>query len=231
MAVSSRGVVGGAKRMRQRPRWKEIRAERIARQKEERAERQAAAAEAAEEEEEEERAERQAAAAEAAEEEEEEERPARSAKRRGKKTLRRATFKRPSFALPAMNANRWTAAIIWLVGAFLTRSFLVQIGVPEQMASPIGILLQWLLTKAESPLWQGSSRPPIAIIATIIDAGMNAGGTWVYTKNIGATDFWAMIQYAAEDPTLIPSPATQIAIAVAVGLLTAAAAEYYWNLE
>jgi hypothetical protein len=214
MAVSSRGVVGGAKRMRQRPRWKEIRAERIARQKEERAERQAAAAEAAEE-----------------EEEEEEERPVRSAKRRGKKTLRRATFKRPSFALPAMNANRWTAAIIWLVGAFLTRSFLVQIGVPEQMASPIGILLQWLLTKAESPLWQGSSRPPIAIIATIIDAGMNAGGTWVYTKNIGSTDFWAMIQYAAEDPTLIPSPATQIAIAVAVGLLTAAAAEYYWNLE
>lgn len=207
--AASRGVLGGAKSMRQRPRWKEMRAQRIARQ----------------------RAERETQEAEK-EEEEEEDAPAKPA-RRGKKIKRvvpKLALKGVSFGLPAMNANRWTSVIIWLVGAFLTRSFLLQIGVAENMATPIGLVLQWLLTKAESPLWQGAGRPPIAIIATIIDGGMNTGGTWVYTKNIGNTDFWKMIQFAANDPALVPSVPTQIACAVGVGVLTAAAAEYYWNL-
>lgn len=218
MAVSSRGVLGGAKRMRQKS-WRQIRAERIAEQKRERDERRAAAAEEAEEE----------------EEEDDDDRPTRRTKARTKRRtgkLKRSTGRVLfGFRIPEMNGNRWTAVLIWLIGAFLTRSFVMQLGVPEEIASPIAILLQWLLTKAESPLWQGRGRPPIAIIATIIDGGVNTGGTWVYTKNIGKTDFWAMIQYAAENPRLVPAISAQIAIAASVGVLTAAAAEYFWNLE
>lgn len=217
MATTTRGVLGGAKTMSRRSRWRELRAERIARQKKERAEILARERDAAEEEDEEEEDDEPAA-------------PARSKKnKKGKAMAAPARTARLGY-LPTMNSNRWTSLIIWLVGAYLTRAFLVQIGVAEDAATPIGVLLQWLLTRAESPLWRGQGRPAIAIIATLIDGGMNAGGTWVYTRNIGQTDFWAMVQYAAQDPNLVPTVATQIACAIGVGLLTAAAAEYYWNL-
>lgn len=213
---SRRGVLGGAKTMRQKPRWRQIRDERIAQQKEE----------------------REAVAAEAAEEEEEEETAAATPREKKgknamhvKETARRAVSTAGRFGwLPTMNSNRWTAVLIWLVGAYLTRAFLMQVGIVEEYATPIGLVLQWLLTKGESPLWQGNGRPPLAIICTLIDGGMNSAGALVYTKNIGSTDVWSMIQYAAQDPALTPSITTQVMLAIAVGLIVAAAAEYYWNL-
>lgn len=183
-------------------RRRESRPDRIARQNAERAERQAARAE--------------------------DETP-----QRVKKALRVARKTAPAgqwFALPTMNSNRWTAVIIWLVGAYLTRSFLMQVGIAEESATPISLVVQWLLTKGESPLWQGHGRPPLAIICTALDGAMNSAGALVYTKNIGSTDVWTMIQYAAQDPSLAPSIATQVALAIGVGLIVAAAAEYYWNL-
>lgn len=216
MAIhSTRGVLGGARTMIRR----ETRTQRIARQRTEREEREEA---------------RRIAAAEAAEEEEEEgETEAAAPRTKGKKKRTAARSAARTFlfvSIPEMNSNRYTAVIIWLVGAYLTRAFVMQIGASEDVATPIAFLVQWLLTKAESPLWRGHGYPRMAVIATLIDGGINTGGTWVYTKNIGATDFWKMIQFAANDPTLVPSVGTQIACAIGAGLLTAAAAEYYWNL-
>jgi hypothetical protein len=215
MAIASRDVAPSE--------WQKRRLQRIARQEAKRKARKEALENA-----------RQEAAAEAEEDDTEDERPRKKGKKMKRTPARSAqrTFLfLPIPSMPEMNGNRWTAVIIWLIGAYLTRAFLIQIGVAEDVASPIGLLLQWLLTKAESPLWRGQSRPWIAVIATVIDTGFNAGGTWVYTKNIGKTDFWAMVQYATEDPKLAPAIATQIALAIAVGLLTAAAAEYFWNLS
>lgn len=213
MATSSRGVLGGAETMQQRRSWKEIRAARIAQQQADRAARQAAAAEDQED-----------------ADEEDDTAPTRPAtKKRGKKAAR-GGLRMPSPAIPHMNSNRYTAIIIWLVGAYLTRALILQVGASDTYATPIAIVVQWLLTKAESPLWQRKGYPPLAIICTAIDGGMNSAGALVYTRNIGNTDFWAMIQYAAHDPALTPSVTTQIVLAIGCGLLVAAAAEYYWNL-
>lgn len=135
-----------------------------------------------------------------------------------------------SFALPTMNSNKWTGAIIWLVGAYLTRQFLLQLGVAESFATPFGFVIQWVLTKAESPLWQGTGYPRLALFATLIDGGINAGGAWPFMKNLGGTDVWAMVNDVAGTPGAEPTLAAMLVCAVAVGLATAAAAEYFWNL-
>lgn len=133
-------------------------------------------------------------------------------------------------ALPEMNSNRWTGVIIWLVGAYLTSQLLLQMGVADPYSSLFGFALQWALTKAEGPLWQGKGYPRMALFATFIDGGVNAGGVWPFMKNLGQTDFWRMISEIAGQPNLEPSLITIIACSVAIGLATAAAAEYFWNL-
>jgi hypothetical protein len=201
--------------------WQKRRLQRIARQEAKRKARREALHNA-----------REVAEQETDEAEDEDDAPAAPRKKKGKQSTAPAKAARPGLlpSIPAMNTNRYTSVIIWLIGAYLTRAFILQIGVADELATPIAFLLQWLLTRAESPLWRGHGYPRMAMIATAVDGAINTGGTWVYTKNIGNTDFWKMIQFAANDPTLTPSIGTQIAVAIGVGLLTAAAAEYYWNL-
>jgi hypothetical protein len=206
---STRGVLGGAKTMLRRRR--ESRSERIARQREEREERKQQKQE-----------EREAAAI-------EEETAAPSYKKKGKKFVASARAARAG-VFPSMNANRWTGVIIWLVGAYLTRQFLMQLGVSESYATPFGFVIQWILTKAESPLWQGNGYPRMALFATLIDGGINSGGAWPYMKQLGGTDVWVMINDVAGTPGAEPTLAAMLICAIGVGLATAASAEYFWNL-
>lgn len=146
-------------------------------------------------------------------------------------------------AIPELNSNRWTAIIIWLVGAYLTSQALYQLGVAEPFNNAFGFAIQWALTKAESPLWKGQGAPKMAILATLIDGGINSAGAWPFMKNLGKTDFWTMIQdilQASEPPPqaagaaperIEPTTATIIVCSVGIGLMTAAAAEYFWNLR
>jgi hypothetical protein len=133
--------------------------------------------------------------------------------------------------LPTMNANRWTAVVIWLVGAWLSSQALGQLGVPDPLNIVFGMAFQWALTKAESPLWRGTSRPKMAIGATVVDVAINSAGAWPYLKNLGKTDFWKMVRDIAGDQKAEPTQATMITLAVAAGAFTACAAEYFWNLE
>lgn len=134
-------------------------------------------------------------------------------------------------ALPEMTSNRWTAIIIWLVGAYLTSQALFQLGVAEPFNNVFGFAIQWALTKAESPLWRGQGWPKMAVAATMIDAGINAGGAWPFMKNLGQTDFWRMINDIQATPGVAPTLSTIVACAIGIGLITAAAAEYFWSLR
>ena len=129
-----------------------------------------------------------------------------------------------------MTANKATAIIIWLVGAWLTAQAISQLGVPDPMHLVFGLAIQWVLTKAESPLWRGKGYPKMAVGATLVDTAINSAGAWPYVKNIGQTDFWAMIREIGDTQTE-PTKATIVAISFGVGVFTAAAAEYFWNLD
>jgi hypothetical protein len=129
-----------------------------------------------------------------------------------------------------MTANRATAIIIWLVGAWLTSQALAQLGIPEPLHFVFGFAFQWVLTKAESPLWRGKGYPKMAIGATIVDTAINSAGAWPYVKNLRQTDFWTMIKEIG-DTTAEPTMSTIVAVSFGVGAFTAAAAEYFWNLD
>lgn len=135
-----------------------------------------------------------------------------------------------------MGGNQWTAVIIWLIGAWLTATTLAQLGVVEPVNYIFGMGIQWILTKAEAPIWQKKGFPLMAVGATAVDVLINAGGAWPPLKNLGKTDFWAMMQDILADKAdpnaqpIEPTQMTVIVLAVGVGTFTAAAAEYFWNL-
>lgn len=130
----------------------------------------------------------------------------------------------------SLSANKTTAVIIWLIGAWLTVQALQQMGVPEQISVIFGVALQFALTRAESPMWRGRGVPKMALGAVIVDICINSAGTWPYTKQIGNTDFWKMVRDVTGNPVVEPTIPTMLAFAIGVGAFTAAAAEYFWNL-
>jgi hypothetical protein len=108
-----------------------------------------------------------------------------------------------------LSSNKATGAVIWLVGAWLTAQALGQLGVPYPFSVAFGLAIQWALTRAESPLWRGKG----------------------YLKNLGQTDFWQMVRDVTGQPQSQPTIVTIVMLALVVGAFTAAAAEYFWNLE
>jgi hypothetical protein len=146
-------------------------------------------------------------------------------------------------AVQGLNTNKVTGIIIWLVGAWLTSQTLGQLKVPDPLNIIIGLAIQLALTKAESPVWKGKKTPLMGVGAIAVDTSINSSGAWPYVKNIGDTDFWTMIRDIAMAMTPAPPPgtvaappieptiATIVAISVGCGLFTAAAAEYFWNLD
>lgn len=125
--------------------------------------------------------------------------------------------------------NKGGAVIVWLFGAWATGAFLGQLGVAEPVNFFIGAGIQFLLTKAEAPIWQGD-RNLIRIVALIFDSMLNAAGVWPYMRNLGSTSFWVMVSEwigSSGEPNMI----TRAIVVLVVGLLTAIGPEVLWEQE
>jgi hypothetical protein len=135
-----------------------------------------------------------------------------------------------------MGSAQWTAVIIWLVGAWLTSQALNQLGFPEPINYAFGLAGQWILTKAESPIWRRQGTPLLGIGALFIDVLINSGGAWPKLQNTGKTDAWAMVRDILTDqtdpnaPPVEPTQLTILVLTIGAGAFTAGAAEYFWNL-
>lgn len=139
-----------------------------------------------------------------------------------------------------LTINKTLAIIIWLGGAWLTKMTIEQMGVEPGIGIFIAIPLQLALTRAESPIWRGRGYPKMAIGALIFDSVIaNTPGAFRYTQNIGKTDFWYMVQKITTStgpdghplPLIQATVGTQLAMALGIGTILAAAAEYFWNLD
>jgi hypothetical protein len=133
-----------------------------------------------------------------------------------------------------MGSAQWTAVIIWLIGAWLTATALAQLGVVEPVNYAFGLGFQWILTKAESPLWRRQGTPLMGVGALFVDVLINSGGAWPRLKNIGQTDAWTMIsdilKGEPDAPPIEPTQMTILVLTIGTGAFTAGAAEYFWNL-
>ena len=138
-----------------------------------------------------------------------------------------------------VNYNRVAGAGAWAVGAFLTYLFLRTFkDDPLGLFGAISVALiaQWLLTLAERPLWRWVLRRKdgrfifASVAVTCIDGLLNAAGLYPYIGALTGSNVVTMIADVARvDPT-IGKPAAFV-LAGAIGLLVAALAEFYWELD
>jgi hypothetical protein len=143
-----------------------------------------------------------------------------------------------SLGTQKMNYNRVAGGGAWLIGVFLTYLFLRTLkGDPlgGVGALAVALIAQWLLTLAERPLWRWLLRRKdgrfiaASVAVTGLDGVLNAAGLFPYIGALTGSNVVAMIADVAHvDPT-IGKPAALL-IALAIGLLVAALAEYYWEL-
>jgi hypothetical protein len=138
-----------------------------------------------------------------------------------------------------VNYNRVAGAGAWAIGVLLTYLFLRTFkGDPLGFLGAIAVALiaQWLLTLAERPLWRWILRRKdgrfilASVAVTMIDGLLNAAGLYPYIGALTGSNVATMIADVAHiDPT-IGKPAALV-LAGAIGLLVAALAEFYWELD
>jgi hypothetical protein len=144
--------------------------------------------------------------------------------------------------LPQMNADRWTAAIIWLIGVYTTRQALIEVGIGvmrtpdgqlavsttgQVIATVIALGLQWILTRVERRVWLG--KVGIApVIALILDTLANAAGMFPYIRNFGSTAIWAMLQTAFQSQAPFTLTAA-LGVCIGLGYAVARLPEQLWE--
>lgn len=137
--------------------------------------------------------------------------------------------------LPQMNSDRYTAIVIWLVGVYLSRNALVQMGITNEIAAVItAVVFQWFLTKGQQAIWRGKSKLArftiISVPALLIDVWFNAAGAWPYAKAFGATDAWKMAN-EINGTNAAFSLTAALLTALLAGVFIAGAPENLWNGE
>lgn len=138
-----------------------------------------------------------------------------------------------------LSYNRLAGVIAWLIGVYLTYLFLRTFnGDPLGLigAGIVALISQALLTLAERPLWRwllrrkGGRFVLASVAVTVIDGLLNAAGLYPYIGALTGSNVVTMITDVANlDPTIGKSAA--LAIAFVLGLLVAALAEFYWELD
>ncbi len=128
-----------------------------------------------------------------------------------------------------LSSNQAAGLVIWIIGAFTTSLFITQLGITPPISYILGAAIQWILTKAETPIWRNQSYPMIGLIAMTFDVLMNAVGIWPYVRDqFGNTDLWRMLADLTQNsnpPTLL----MRFAIAVIIGVAVAAGPEYFFS--
>jgi hypothetical protein len=132
--------------------------------------------------------------------------------------------------------NRLAAGVAWLGGAFTTWLFIAAIApsLPWFIGAGFALLIQWVLTLAERPLWRwllrrsGGRMVLLGFAVTFIDGLLNAGGLYPHMRRLAKTDVGTMI---AEVLNVQPTMGARGAflLALAIGLVVAGLAEYLWE--
>jgi hypothetical protein len=136
----------------------------------------------------------------------------------------------------AIQWNKITAGVAWLGGVFTTYLFF-HVAMPElpiAIAAIAAALVQWVLTRAERPLWRyllkrnGGKFASVAVVVTLIDALLNAAGIYPFTNRLAQTDLGRML---AEVFAVQPTMGTRAAFLTAfvIGLLVASLPEALWE--
>jgi len=120
------------------------------------------------------------------------------------------------------------ASLIWLAGAYTTMLCVAGL-LPDrspQTVWTVALLLQFVLTIAQSDFWRGN-RQWMASVAVIVDTAFNAAGLWPILRNLDQTPVWSLL--LATGLPWEASGALVFAITLGVSLFIAATPERLWR--
>lgn len=128
-----------------------------------------------------------------------------------------------------LGGNQTAGIVVWLIGSYTTALFIKQVGIQEPLCYGLGLAIQWLMTRAEMPIWRGTSAPVLGIVVTVVDVLFNAAGMWpyIYTQ-LGNTDLWKMltdVTRSTGEPTIM----VRLALTIVAGAALAGGPEYFWS--
>lgn len=120
------------------------------------------------------------------------------------------------------------ATLIWMAGVYTTMLCIAGLlpGRSDQTIWIVALLLQFVLTIAQSDFWRGN-RQWIAVVAVVTDAAFNAAGLWPIVRNIDQTPIWSML--AATGMPADAAGALVFAVTAGVSVFIAATPERLWR--
>lgn len=139
----------------------------------------------------------------------------------------------PSTSMPwyrkATTGDGAAAIFIWAAGALATSLVILAImpDLPWYFAAGFALVTQALLTQGQRRIWRG--KPTLTSIGmVIIDVMLNAGGIYPYALRLGNTSPALMIADVFNIPSDV-GPIGAMMVAIALGVLIAAAPEELWT--
>lgn len=134
--------------------------------------------------------------------------------------------------------NRAAGCVAWGIGAYFTWRFFnaASPATGAILAALAAIVVQWVLTLVERPLWRklagrpGGRMAPLAAFVTVIDGLLNGAGIYPVAGRIAQTEVGKMIADGLQvEPTL--STRGAILVALILGLIIAATPEALWGYD
>lgn len=95
-----------------------------------------------------------------------------------------------TFSGTLVSPNRIAAIIVWGIGALTTSKALGEMGMDQRNVVIAAVVLQFIFTLCEIPIWRRSRWKFVGIVVLFIDVWFNFGGTWFLTSNIDQTTAW-----------------------------------------
>ena len=124
-------------------------------------------------------------------------------------------------------SGQLTAYALWFIAAFTTGRLFSELGAILPVAVALGLMIQGIATKLESPWWSGRKNALSAGVV-VLDTLVNAGGLWQWIKQLGATSLWQMlVDVSGLQGGMKAMPA--FILALILGYILAAAPEKVWQ--
>lgn len=133
--------------------------------------------------------------------------------------------------------HRVAAVIAWLIGVLFTKLLVSSVvAEPGYVCWTVAVLVQFLLTIAERPLWKWVLKRPggrligLGIVITLLDGAINAGGIYPYIPRLSTSAIGEMLIHTFHLDPEIGTSATAF-LSLTFGTLTAGLPEYLWESE
>lgn len=119
------------------------------------------------------------------------------------------------------------SALSWAIAVYMTEKFISVLAPGQQNLIIAALLVQAIMTAAESPIWRNEGRWYNWTVLGI-DTITNVGGLFVYITRLDQTDSWEAFNTGLGITGGL-HPFAALVVSVVLGILLAATPEFLWR--